>query len=285
MTSEAAESTTIQEALDRYVRNLKTGSKSKGKSGSADKPIDHQALYHFVQYFSPDTLVQKLTPADIGAYADSVNGTGTSPKAIEHLQTVKDFLAYVHKVLKWTATSKNPATYVRIRKARTRTGTAVVSSESQPIELTAAGHAQLVTQRERLVVESETLVQEIRRARADGDVTENSPLDAAREEQGRVEARIQEITATLERAVIIEEGQARNSKVVKIGARVGVKDLSGDRGPVEYTLVNKTEADPLKRRISDDSPMGKALLGKRVGQKLLVNTPRGKQNYEVLSIA
>ena len=172
MTTETAESTTVQEALDRYVRNLKTGGKSKGKSSSADKPIDHQALYHFVQYFSPDTLVQKLTPADIGAYADSVNGTGTSPKAIEHLQAVKDFLAYVHKVLKWTATTKNPATYVRIRKARARTGATVVSSESQPIELTSAGHAQLVTQRERLVVESEALVEEIRRARADGDVTE-----------------------------------------------------------------------------------------------------------------
>lgn len=285
MTSEVAESTTIQEALDRYVRNLKTGSKSKGKSSSADKPIDHQALYHFVQYFSADTLVQKLTPADIGAYAESVNGTGTSPKAIEHLQAVKDFLAYVHKVLKWTATSKNPATYVRIRKARTRAGATVVSSESQPIELTSAGHAQLVTQRERLVVESEALVEEIRRARADGDVTENSPLDAAREEQGRVEARIQEITATLERSVIIEEGQARDSKVVKIGARVEVKDLNSNGEPKTYTLVNKTEANPLERRISDDSPMGKALLGKRVGQELLVETPRGKMNYEVLSIA
>ena len=284
MTSEVAESTTIQEALDRYVRNLKTGSKSKGKSSNADKPIDHQALYHFVQYFSPDTLVQKLTPSDIGTYAESVNGTGTSPKAIEHLQAVKDFLAYVHKVLKWTATSKNPATYVRIRKARTRTGATVVSSEP-PIELTSAGHAQLVTQRERLVIESEALVQEIRRARADGDVTENSPLDAAREEQGRVEARIQEITATLERAVIIEEGQARNSKVVKIGARVEVKDLNSSGEPKTYTLVNKTEANPLERRISDDSPMGKALLGKRVGQELLVETPRGKMNYEVLSIA
>ena len=285
MTLGATESTTIQEALDRYVRSLKSGGRSKGKSGGNSKPVDHKALYHFVQYFSPDTLVQKLTPADIGSYAESVNGTGTSPKAIEQLQSVKDFLAYVHKVLRWTATSKNPATYVRIRKPRTRTDATVISSESQPIELTSEGHAQLMMQRERLVAESESLVEEIRRARADGDVTENSPLDAAREEQGRVEARIQEITATLERSVIIEEGQSRDSKVVKIGARVEVKDLGSNRDPRIYTLVNKTEANPLEHRISDDSPMGKALLGKRVGQKLLVETPRGKQNYEVISIA
>ena len=100
-----------------------------------------------------------------------------------------------------------------------------------------------------------------------------------------MEARIQEITVTLEKSVIIEEGQSRNSKVVKIGARVEVKDLNSNRDPRVYTLVNKTEANPLEYRISDDSPMGKALLGKRVGQKLLVETPRGKQNYEVVSIA
>ena len=73
--------------------------------------------------------------------------------------------------------------------------------------------------------------------------------------------------------------------MVKIGAKVEVKDLNSSGEPKTYTLVNKTEANPLERRISDDSPMGKALLGKRVGQELLVETPRGKMSYEVLSIA
>ena len=282
MTLETAD-TTIQEALDMYVRSLKSGGRSKGKTGSSDKPIDHKALYQFVQYFSPGASLQKLTPSDIGTYAESVNGTGTTPRATEQLQAVKDFLAYAKK--SEGLTEENLARYVRIRKVRSRTGAAVVSSESQPIELTSEGHAQLVKQRDRLVAESESLVEEIRRARADGDVTENSPLDAAREEQGRVEARIQEITATLEKSVIIEEGQARERKVVKIGARVEVKDLSNGREPKVYTLVNKTEANPLEFRISDDSPMGKALLGTRVGQKVQVDTPRGKQNYEVVSIA
>ena len=283
MTSEAAESTTIQEALDMYVRSLKSGDSPKGKSSGNDKPIDHKALYQFVQYFSPDAPLQKLTPSDIGTYAESVNGTGTTPRATEQLQAVKDFLAYAKKAK--GLTDENLARYVRIRKVRSRVGAAVVSSESQLIELTSEGHAQLVMQREKLLAESESLVAEIRRARADGDVTENSPLDAAREEQGRVEARIQEITVTLERAVILEEGQSRDSKVVKIGARVEVKDLSSSRDPRVYTLVNKTEANPLEYRISDDSPMGKALMGKRVGQKLSVQTPRGEQNYEVVSIA
>ena len=287
MTSEATESTTIQDALDMYVRSLKSGSKSKSKSIRGDKPIDHKALQHFARYFSSDTPLHKLTKKSVNDYGDRVNGNGpneTVPEAEAHLRTVKDFLAYVNKSL--GLTEENLAPSVRIRKPRrARAGTTVVSSESQFIELTSEGHAQLVLQRERLIMESESLVEEIRRARADGDVTENSPLDAAREEQGRVEARIQELTATLEKSVIIEEGQARENKVVKIGARVEVKDISGDRGPVEYTLVNKTEADPLKRRISDDSPMGKALLGKRVGQKVPVQTPRGELNYEVISIA
>ena len=282
MTSEAADTTTIQEALDMYVRSLKSGSRSKGKSSSA-KPIDHKALYEFVKYFPPTACLQKLTPSDIGQYAEKVNGTGTTPGATAQLQAVKDFLAYAKK--NEGLTEENLARYVRIRKARSRAGATVVSTESQTIELTSEGHAQLVSQRERLVQESESLVEEIRRARADGDVTENSPLDAAREEQGRVEARIQEITSTLDKSVIIVEGQTRDRKVVKIGARVEVKDLNSGRDPKVYTLVNRTEANPLDYRISDDSPMGKALLGKRVGQKLQVDTPRGKQSYEVVSIA
>ena len=284
MTSGTAETTTIQEALDMYVRSLKTGGKSKSRSSSSsNKPIDHKALYQFVQYFSPDTSLQKLTPSDIGTYAESVNGTGTTPQATGQLQAVKDFLAYAKK--SEGLTEENLARYVRIRKTRSRSGATVISSESQPIELTSEGHTQLVSQRERLLVESESLVLEIRRARADGDVTENSPLDAAREEQGRVESRIKEITATLEKSVIIEEGQVRDSKVVKIGARVEVRELISGGEPKIYTLVNKTEANPLELRISDDSPMGKALLGKRVGQKVPVVTPRGKLSYEVISIA
>lgn len=283
MTSGAAESTTIQEALDMYVRSLKSGGKSKGKSSKNDEPIDHKALYQFVQYFSAETPLQKLSPSDIGSYAEHVNGEGHDPGATSQLQSVKKFLEYAKK--SEDITEENLSRYVRIRKSRARQGATVVSSESQTIELTSEGHEQLVQQRTRLMAESSTLVEEIRRARADGDVTENSPLDAAREEQGRVEARIQEISATLEKSVIIDEGQARDSKVVKIGARVEVKDLNSGRDPSTYTLVNKTEANPLDKRISDDSPMGKALMGKRVGQKLKVETPRGTQSYEVVSIA
>ena len=282
MTSGTADTTTIQEALDMYVRSLRSGGRSKSKSSAKDVLVDHKALQHFARYFSPDTPLQKLTKKSVNDYGDHVNGNGTVPEAESHLRTVKKFLEHVNKSL--SLTEDNLAPSVRIRKPRTRADATLISSESQPIELTSEGHAQLVMQRDKLLTESETLVHEIRRARADGDVTENSPLDAAREEQGRVEARIQEITVTLEKSVIIEEGQARDNKVVKIGAKVKVKDLSSDREP-EYTLVNKTEANPLELRISDDSPMGKALMGKRVGQRLLVQTPRGKQNYEVVSIA
>ncbi len=284
MTLEAAEFTSIQDILNLYVRSLKTGGKpkSRGKINIAEKSVDYNALHHFVQYFSPDTPVQKLTPADIGAYAESVNGTGNTPKATEHLQAVKELLAYAKKVEELT--EENLARYVRIRKPRSRAGATFVSSEQQPIELTQEGHTQLVGQLDRLQTENEALVREIRRARADGDVTENSPLDAAREEQGRVEARIQEITTTLEKSVIIDEAQARAAKVVKIGARVSVEDKNSGRR-TSYTLVNRTEANPLEARISDDSPMGRALLGKKVDDLVDVDTPRGRMRYGVISIS
>ena len=99
-----------------------------------------------------------------------------------------------------------------------------------------------------------------------------------------MQARINEITTTLEKSIIIDE-DGRESEMVKVGAVVVVKDLSNGVEQKPYTLVNKAEANPLARRISDDSPMGRELLDKRVGDTLEVKTPRGEQKYEVVSIA
>lgn len=301
MTSEIAETTTIPEALEMYVRSLKPAdgkpkAKSAAKSGNADKPVDLNALQDFLRSFEHRNALSDLTPKEVGAYADKINGTGTTPRAAERLQAVKDFLAYANKTAKLT--EENLARYVRIKKPRNRRGAAVISNGAQPIELTSEGHAQLQAERDKLTAEIEVLARDIHKARADGDVTENSPLDAAREEHAHKEARVQVIKATLEKAVIIAETQTGETDVVKIGARVLVEDIVSKKH-TDYTLVNSTEAKPLERRISADSPMGKALipppkreegeeipqLPAKVGDEVEVETPGGVKRYKIISIS
>lgn len=310
MTSEIAETTTTKDPTIRkvwgmyvmHVQSLKSDSKSKAKSQSKsdvdDKPSDQTALKHFVDYFDPadNVSLRELIPREIVAYAERINGTGTTPQAAERLQAVKNFLAYANKTAKLT--DENLARYVRIKKPRNRKGAAVISNGAQPIELTSEGHAQLQAERDKLTAEIEVLARDIHKARADGDVTENSPLDAAREEHAHKEARVQVIKATLEKAVIIDETQTGESDVVKIGARVKVEDIVSKKH-TDYTLVNSTEAKPLERRISADSPMGKALIPPpkreegeeipqppaKVGDEVEVETPGGVKRYKIISIS
>lgn len=316
MTSEMAETTTTKDPTIRHawnmyvmhVQSLKSDDKSKAKSqpkSDDDKPSAQTALKHFVDFFDPDNSVslRELTQREIVAYADRINGTGTTPQAAERLQAVKDFLACAHApkpkgLTKEGLTKENLARYVRIRKPRNRKGVAIISNGAQPIELTSEGHAQLQAERDKLAAEIEVLARDIHKARADGDVTENSPLDAAREEHAHKEARVQVIKATLEKAVIIDQSRTGESDVVKIGVRVVVEDIVSKK-QTDYTLVNSTEAKPLERRISADSPMGKALIPPpkkvdgeeipqppaKVGDEVEVEPPGGVKSYKIKIIS
>ena len=120
-------------------------------------------------------------------------------------------------------------------------------------------------------------------AKSFGDLSENSEYDEAKNEQAEIEARISEIENMLKNIEIIdEEGIATD--VVSIGTKVSVKDL--DDGEItEYLIVGSTEADPMKGKISDESPVGTALLGHKIGEIVVVEAPMGKLEYEVLNIS
>ena len=120
-------------------------------------------------------------------------------------------------------------------------------------------------------------------AKSFGDLSENSEYDEAKNEQAEIEARISEIENMLKNIEIIdEEGIATD--VVSIGTKVSVKDLD-DGEVMEYLIVGSTEADPMKGKISDESPVGTALLGHKVGEIVVVEAPMGKLEYEVLNIS
>lgn len=122
----------------------------------------------------------------------------------------------------------------------------------------------------------------IKEARSFGDLSENSEYDEAKNEQGKLFSRIAEVEAILENCVIIDE-QEISENAVSLGRQVTVEDLE-DGTRETYTVVGSQEADPMNGRISEDSPFGRALLGKEVGDEVEVEAPMGTLRYQVLDI-
>lgn len=122
----------------------------------------------------------------------------------------------------------------------------------------------------------------IKEARSFGDLSENSEYDEAKNEQGKLYSRIAEVENILANYVVIEEN-ADNTDVVGMGSKITVKSVvTGDEE--SYQVVGSQEADPMNGRISEESPFGKALLGKAVGDIAVVEAPAGNIEYEVVAI-
>ena len=119
-------------------------------------------------------------------------------------------------------------------------------------------------------------------ARSLGDFSENSELDAAKDEQGQVAARIAELEELIKEAEIISESDMKDD-VVNLGSTVTVYDYEFEE-EVEYSIVGTNEADPMKNRISDKSPIGSELINKTIGDEVIVNTPNGELKLKVLSV-
>jgi len=131
-------------------------------------------------------------------------------------------------------------------------------------------------------VERPKISQQIAEARDKGDLSENAEYDAAKEAQGLLEARIAKMEDLVANARLIDESQVDNSKVY-ILSRVKIKNLKNN-AVVEYTLVAENEANLSEKKISVDSPIGKGLLGKKVGDVAKVQIPAGLIDFEVLEI-
>lgn len=116
-----------------------------------------------------------------------------------------------------------------------------------------------------------------------GDLSENSEYDDAKNEQAFIEGRIQTLEATIHKAKVIEDENI-SSGVINIGSYVTVRDVEFD-DVEEYRIVGTSEADPMQNKISNESPLGAALLGKRQGQTIKVEAPVGILEYEVISVS
>lgn len=157
-------------------------------------------------------------------------------------------------------------------------------SKEQKLTFTQQGYNEMIAELDYLKnVRRAEVVHEIEVARSFGDLSENSEYDEARTEQAKVEARIKELEEKVNNAIIIDESKIDMS-VISVGSTVKGYNVTDDE-EFEYSLVGSNEADPMNGRISDLAPVGKALIGKRAGDTVTVETPGGELKLEVKEVS
>ena len=147
--------------------------------------------------------------------------------------------------------------------------------------LTEEGADELKQELKALTAERKLIAERIKTAREFGDLAENAEYQSARQEQDKNEARIQEIEYILQNVEIIQS--PRSGGKVQLGSKVKLKSEAGKAK--EFQVVGTVEADPLEGKISDESPIGKALLGKKVGEAVEIKTPAETTTYNIVDIS
>ena len=238
-----------------------------------------QEIGRMVRWLGAERVVETITPSEIGLYSDEFakrSSTTTSPQKVAH---IKKFLAFLRTS---ELTNSNLASHLRMKKSNVGKITKKLEdTKVEQINLTEAGYKDYLKQLKDYKSERPQLADEVRRAAADGDIRENAPLDAAREKIEMVNSKIFEIEAILKVANIIDNTTGGDRIV--IGSKVSVKNHQNENN-YEYKLVEANEANPLLGKISSVSPVGSAILGRRIGDEVTVSTPGGEQIYTIDSI-
>ena len=154
-------------------------------------------------------------------------------------------------------------------------------SKEKELYLTDEGLEEIKKELDELkLVKRPEVINALKDARAQGDLSENAEYDAARAEQAVVESRIKELEVMLERAVVITKVE---TDVVAIGTKVTLEYVD-DEDTEEYSIVGSQEADPFTNKISNESPIAKAIMGLKVGSVVSVDSPNGKYDVKILAI-
>ena len=154
--------------------------------------------------------------------------------------------------------------------------------KEKKIYLTQQGFEELKKELDNLInVKRPANIQAIKEARALGDLSENADYDAAKNDQAEIEGRIKKIEKMLENVEIIEKG---DSSVVSLGTTVSIKYVDDEDETDEYQIVGSQEADPFMSKISNESPIAKAIMNKKVGDIVQVESPNGVYKIEIIDI-
>jgi len=273
MTNESQSATvtqvTLGDALNEYLSILKP----------AQRHDQEQYVRKYVEHADPSTLASSLSGSRVESYAISQIRTA-DPNAQRRVEALKAWFQFLKKK---NYTTANFGVNVRVPRSGGRAGASAVRIEEQPIEMTADGIEAL--KRELTEVESRVpdLVKAIELARSDGDLRENAPYHAAREALAFNNDRKQRIETSLKRAVVVDQS-GRDESLAALGSMVTVTHLEKARQET-YQLVGAREANARERRISVESPVGKVLIGRRVGDEVEVEAPQGTMRYRIDSVS
>lgn len=238
-----------------------------------DERAGHQGeVQRFVRWCGADRACANLRGQEVANYAETLTGGVADPGA--RAETVKKFLAFAKKA---GYTSTNLATHLRLKKTAKTTAR---STSFKEVQITADQKAALETELDSLKAQRPQILEDIQRARADKDFRENAPLDAARDRQGYVEGRIRGLEAKLAQAVVVEQKRTAGGDAVDIGTTVHLRNLQSDR-ETTYTLVRPGEVNAARGLISFESPVGRALLERRVGDEVEVAAPSGTLHFRI----
>lgn len=214
-----------------------------------------QELNKFVRWYGGERLISDLTAREVGDYGEAFSSSSVTDP-VKKIEPVRNFLAFVKKK---RLTEVNLAPYLRVSKARKGPAAKRGRKETRQVSLTSEGHAAMSSELASLKSERPHIAEQLRHAAADKDFRENAPLEAAKEHQGQLEARIRELEATLKSSTIIEEKITVTLRV-GIGCTVVLCDLSSGE-QLCYTLVSPSESNPAKGKLSIASPTWQSLAG------------------------
>ena len=265
--SSASQNPTLSEAASSFLASLPAEEGEKSQ----------QAVYGFVRWYGGKRTLAQLTAHEVENYTERLSSAQAN--YLNNIEQVKAFLAYAKKK-GWSKT--NLATHLKAKKGKAKLPSPARRRKTAATPLTRQGYAGLEAEIAELKNRRLQVIEEIRRAAADKDFRENAPLDAAREEKGHLEGRIMELEETLKSATVIDEKQKPGLKVSVGDSIILIDPVSGEE--LRYTVVSPREVDPVKGRISSNSPIGKAIIGCAQGETVEITAPLGKLRFQIKQI-
>ncbi len=271
MAQEALKVVTVADAATRFLLQLNVTGE--------DRLQAQQEVNRFVRWLGSTRSLDLVSSHDVATYTERL-GTTTSD-IVSKLQPVKNFLVYAKKE-GYTAT--NLGVNLRPKKSAIRgaSGKVIKVAQTEKAYLTDDGYQQLVVELDGAKAERPKIAEALRLAMADKDFRENAPLDAARDQQAHLEARIRELEAMLKRAEIMAPDWADSARA-QLGSSVVLWDVETS-SEFRITLVHPHEANVGQGKVSVASPLGKAVLDRASGDDLQVAAPAGIIHYKINTV-
>ena len=259
---------TLADAAREYISSLKPD----------QQHAQETYIRRCVEHFGDHTTIASLSGSRVELFAES-QIRASDPNAQERVNALKQYFQFIRK--KGYAT-ENFGIHIRVRRSGGRSsGAQQVRVEEAPVEMTKEGLEARCAKLADLQSRRPDVLRAIATAREDKDFRENAPLQAAREELAMIDGQIKQLEAELKRAVVVER---TSEDLSAMGSQVKVTRLDRPDQMETFTLVGGREANAKERKISVESPVGKKLLGRRVGEEVEVAVPSGSIQYRIEAI-